>query len=113
MARGFPGVGASIVGAKAYMGRAKVSRVSEADKMVVSPRFAQAIKVAMKADAKKGDSFIVNAPVYKKWLKTITQAERDQISKVGFVTWLTATTGATSASRSSNDLPTNRKDKNK
>jgi hypothetical protein len=91
---GFPGVGAAIVGAKAYMGRTKTSRLAEADKMVVSPRFAQAIKVAMKANAKKGDAFLVNTPVYKKWLSTTTKAEQAEITKLGFVTWLTATTSS-------------------
>jgi hypothetical protein len=91
---GFPGVGAAIVGAKAYMGRTKTSRLAEADKMVVSPRFAQAIKVAMKANAKKGDAFLVNTPVYKKWFATTTKAEQAEITKLGFVTWLTATTSS-------------------
>ena len=102
---GFPGVGAALVGAKAYMGGVKTNRLAEADKMVVSPRFSQAIKVAMKANTKKGDAFITNAPVYKKWFATTTKAEQAEITKLGFVTWLTAAT--------SNGSPTDRTAKNK
>ncbi len=88
---GIPGAGtAGVVGSILSKGATPATKA--ADELLTSPAFKESIiKAAQGQNGKQ--SVVMNTPAYDKWLKTQNPSVKAEIAAIGFIPWLTSSSG--------------------
>lgn len=82
LASGVPGLATVL---RSGINKPQVSRVSAADELLTSQTFKDAIGEAVQGNTARANQIMENSPRFKKWAKTLTQAEAAQLARVGFI----------------------------
>lgn len=85
---GLPGVGAAgVLGAA--LAKSKEPATQAADKLLTSKKFEEAMIKAMNNKEKEAERIITNSEAFKNWIKKADSETVAQISRIGFIPWLT------------------------